>query len=438
MEALLTTDTSGQLWTASLCDHFTGTSLATFKSGYSCERSICVSKDRLVIASKDRPILSVWDFRAARKDGQPQRQTCPGVVTALEASPDSTYIAAGIAEKVHIWQLTTGMLVAVLTSHYQTVTKIRFSDDGSHLVTASRDNLVLVWAMSEVVRQCTLGRSCNPLHVISAHSLTVTDLFVGAGGPLAHFISSSLDHSCKVWELCTGQLLCNLLFDAPVESVTADASETCLFGGCSDGSIYLVYLFPENASQERHITPQDSENTSIFKGHSASVTCLSVSMDGTTLASGSTDQTARVWDIGSGQCLRVLQHKGSVGAVQFVLRPLPTAGGTALPRALPPLPAFQRSFPWEGESTVGSTAESGYAVKISRPLEESEKNYEEAVGLPRSLREGNAKVYQLQSQPRSDDEVRRLQRINAQLYHLYAQTIMGEADIASSNSDNEH
>jgi len=40
------------------------------------------------------------------------------------------------------------------------------------------------------------------------------------------------------------------------------------------------------------------------------VTCLSVYIDGSLLLSGSDDSSARVWDIDSGQCLRILVHRG--------------------------------------------------------------------------------------------------------------------------------
>lgn len=40
------------------------------------------------------------------------------------------------------------------------------------------------------------------------------------------------------------------------------------------------------------------------------VSCVSVSMDGTLLLSGSHDETVRVWDIQSKQTIRCLAHKG--------------------------------------------------------------------------------------------------------------------------------
>ena len=43
---------------------------------------------------------------------------------------------------------------------------------------------------------------------------------------------------------------------------------------------------------------------------SGSVTCLSLSIDGSTLASGSTDATVRLWNTQSQQCIEVIQHTG--------------------------------------------------------------------------------------------------------------------------------
>lgn len=45
------------------------------------------------------------------------------------------------------------------------------------------------------------------------------------------------------------------------------------------------------------------------------VTCLSVSMDGTLLLSGSNDETVRMWDVQSKQCIWSINHKGKQQAV---------------------------------------------------------------------------------------------------------------------------
>lgn len=43
------------------------------------------------------------------------------------------------------------------------------------------------------------------------------------------------------------------------------------------------------------------------------VTCLSVSTDGSVLLSGSHDETVRLWDIQSKQCIRTVTLKGGPG-----------------------------------------------------------------------------------------------------------------------------
>lgn len=50
----------------------------------------------------------------------------------------------------------------------------------------------------------------------------------------------------------------------------------------------------------------------IFLPFSKQVNSLAVSMDGTLLLSGSEDQTAHVWHVHSRQCLRVVNHKGTL------------------------------------------------------------------------------------------------------------------------------
>lgn len=39
---------------------------------------------------------------------------CPGIVTSLAATPDGSYCIAGIAEKIHIWQVHISHVVILL------------------------------------------------------------------------------------------------------------------------------------------------------------------------------------------------------------------------------------------------------------------------------------------------------------------------------------
>ena len=47
-----------------------------------------------------------------------------------------------------------------------------------------------------------------------------------------------------------------------------------------------------------------------FIGHSQKVNCLSISLDDFTLATGSADQTIRIWDTNSRQCIKIINQNG--------------------------------------------------------------------------------------------------------------------------------
>ena len=116
----------------------------------------------------------------------------------------------------------------------------------------------------------------------------------------------SLDQTCKVHDLHTGRTLLSVQLNEPLHSMTVDNAEQTCFIGSASGKIYMIDLL--NPPREIQYSPNVSAPK--FIGHEKAVTCLSVSIDGNLLLSGSDDSSARVWDIDSGQCLRILVHRG--------------------------------------------------------------------------------------------------------------------------------
>ncbi|KAK9409119.1 WDR18: WD repeat domain 18 [Crotalus adamanteus] len=118
----------------------------------------------------------------------------------------------------------------------------------------------------------------------------------------------TFSHS-QLWEISSGNLLLSVVFDVSIMSVALDLAEYHMFCGGLDGSVFQVDLCSWPVQRERGFQ-SEQENGKLFKGHRNQVTCLSVSTDGSLLLSGSHDETVRLWDIQSKQCLRTVNYKG--------------------------------------------------------------------------------------------------------------------------------
>ncbi|MEH1888787.1 MAG: NB-ARC domain-containing protein [Nostoc sp.] len=92
------------------------------------------------------------------------------------------------------------------------------------------------------------------------------------------------------------------------------------------GGIFSVAFSPDSyllasGSEDQTVRLWDLSNSKclkILKGHNNRVTSVTFSTDSYFLASGSDDQTIRVWDITTGQCLNTLrEHSGRTWSVTF-------------------------------------------------------------------------------------------------------------------------
>ncbi|KAH9364329.1 hypothetical protein HPB48_001290 [Haemaphysalis longicornis] len=316
-ECIFTTDGAGQLWNACVWDPVSGSVLAQYKGGTSSPRTLCLlGADYVISAQHEKPILRVWSLQ--RRDQIQKQIVCPGKVSALATSPDGIHCVAGIQEKIYLWQ-------------------------------------VLVWDLAEAAAAGAQGGSAEPIHAWTQHSYDVTDLHIGlGGGGSARCYSVSADRTCRVFAMDSGELLATVVLEGPLTAVVADPAEDHVFAGASTGKIFEVALYKWNASN----STKRPEAT--FLGHDAKVTCLSVSLDGQLLVSGSDDHTARVWDVASKQCIHIFHHKGAVTNAFIVPTPIAVTSMRPAPPTLP-LGVFKRS-------TQAAKDPNGVSVRLDSAL----------------------------------------------------------------------
>ena len=112
--------------------------------------------------------------------------------------------------------------------------------------------------------------------LMEGHTAAVTDLGVANDGSV--LVTSSADHTARVWSLDKGQCL------------------------------------------------------AVLQGHTAAVNAVAVDVQGRFAVTASADATGRVWDLHSGQCAHVLKGHGAAGAGETLSS---FSGGIS---ALPKLP----------------------------------------------------------------------------------------------------
>ncbi|XP_069581868.1 WD repeat-containing protein 18 [Brachyistius frenatus] len=422
LEVIVSSDSGSQLWNCTVFDLHSGSSLLSYRGGNSAARTLSVlSGDYLLSAQLGKNFINVWEIQ--RKDQLQQKIVCPGVVMCLTTSPDGLFLAAGVSDAIYLWEVCTGKLLSVLSRHYQDVTCLKFTDDGSHFVSGAKDNLALVWSLSSVI-QLDSSHAPEPRHVLSRHSLPITDLHCGLMGAQARVATASLDQTVKVWELSSGELLLSVLFDVEIMSVTFDSCEYFLFCGGSDGNIFQVSLCSQNLSREKSFQ-SDSEGNQVYKGHRNLVTCLSVSMDGTLLLSGSHDETVRLWDVQSKQSIRCLSHKGPVTNAVIMAAP----ANMFLPDSRPavPLPRFSRHL-LASDADGGESGE--VCVRLGLHTQDEEETYLQKADKLNSLMNAvtdksvfgdgeNTKVRVAEL----EEEVQTLKKVNKDLYDFSSQLL---------------
>ncbi|XP_077441135.1 WD repeat-containing protein 18 [Vanacampus margaritifer] len=421
LEVVVSSDASSQLWNVSVFDVHSGSSLLSYRGGNSSARTLCLLNGQYLLSAQlAKNFINVWEIH--RKEQLQQKIVCPGVVTCISASADGVFLAAGVAEAIYLWEVSTGKLLSVVTRHYQDVTCVKFTDDGSHFVSGGKDSVVLVWSVSSVI-QVDLSHAPEPRHILAHHTLPITDLHCGMMGAQARVASASLDQTVKLWEVSSGELLLSVLFDVEIMSVTLDPCEHFLFCGGSDGNILQVSLCNQVAAADKSLQC-DADSKWTFKGHRKMVTCLSASMDGTLLVSGSHDETVRVWDVQSKQCVRCFAHKGPVTNATIAVAP----ANMFLPDSRPsvPLPRFSRH---QLESDGGQSGD--VCVRLGLHVQEEEPAYLQKAHRLTSLLNrvsdklllgdggdnGKARVAEL------EEEVQTLKKVNKDLYDFSSQLL---------------
>ncbi|HCI79662.1 MAG TPA: hypothetical protein DHW02_08225, partial [Ktedonobacter sp.] len=237
-------------------------------------------------------------------------------IRSIAYNPHKQILAsAGEDYTIYLWNIGNGDLdnhdassqlrYRMLTGHTNVVWAVAFHPDGQYIVTGGDDKVLRLWD----VKTRTL------LDARLEHDTWIRTLAFSPDGE--QFASGGDDGVIHLWDTWRRTSIARLKgHKNSIRAITFHPTTTLLASGSVDGTIHLWQL---DTLQSTELTRQEQTNVhGPLAAHERGVWSLAFSPDGKLLASGSEDQTIRLWNVHSGHNIETLQGSVSwVGAVAF-------------------------------------------------------------------------------------------------------------------------
>ncbi|XGV96578.1 MAG: NB-ARC domain-containing protein [Leptolyngbya sp. BL-A-14] len=280
-----------------------GTCLSILQGHTSAVRSIAFSPriaDNLLLASVSLDFsMRLWNGRngACLK----VLQGHPRGIWSVAFSPNGQIASGSQDGFARLWDQQSGACLKVLPGHTNWVRAVTFSPDGRMLATSSNDTQIRLWDVDKGICLKVLQG-----HTSGVRSLSFSPLSTQTDKEKYILASSSFDASIRLWDIDNG--ICLKVLSGHTDWVwsIAFSPDGAILGSCSnDSSIRLWNV-------------QDGSCLNVLQGHTSGVRAIAFSPDGHFLISGGDDQEIRLWDVQTGHCLQTFQgHTGWVWSVAF-------------------------------------------------------------------------------------------------------------------------
>ncbi|NPD89311.1 MAG: serine hydrolase [Asgard group archaeon] len=293
-------DGSIRLW-----DIETGDTIRILQNHYYDVASIAFSPDSKLLASGGwGKKINLWDVSTGNL--LKTWSIHPHVALDLAFSPDGNSLAVGSADYQGYWtilqelplensylriiNITNGEILHNFEGHTNPVTSVKFSSDGLDLYSSSWDKTIKKWNVL----------TGSEVYSFSNHSEVITSIDISPDG--TKLVSGSFDKTIQIWDIVSESLLDILEGpDMEVWSVVFTGGNDLVAAAVGNkSSVQKPKEFWQDAggkvdSSIQIWNIQNGELEEVLVGHDHLIESISVSSDGTMLASGSWDWTIKLW-----------------------------------------------------------------------------------------------------------------------------------------------
>ena len=248
----------------------------------------------------ERVVTTSWDGTVGiwnAKTGESIRRIEPGAGGLNKAafSPDGQFVVAvGVKGFARTWNAATGEIQHTLSGHTIEPYMAVYSHDGSKIVTAGgQDLMVKIWNSRTGKEESTMRPHAG---LVTSASFSPDDQYV---------LTTGADRKAQVLNLATQQ---SVVFEGHSGIVYAGAFS-------ADGTMVVTGSGDLTA---RVWNARTGREISVLRGHTARLADVSFSPNSRLVVTSSADKTARVWETDTGRLLVVFEnHADLVSSASF-------------------------------------------------------------------------------------------------------------------------
>lgn len=215
-------------------------------------------------------------------------------IQQVVATPNEASIITGSSDgSIRVFTAATGVAARSLAGQVGPVVSLAATDT---IVASGNDaGVIQFWNLAD-------GKDLGSIH---GHTGAIASLAFHPGGK--QIASAGADGSVRVWNLPTAPAsLPGDAMPATTAAFTADRSLTACVGVLAGKPTVMIR------------TTADGKSKGQLLGHAAAITSVAFSTDKTKVVTGSTDKTARVWDLTDPKFPEIAKFEGHAAAVNAV------------------------------------------------------------------------------------------------------------------------